>query len=111
MRTPTKRRKVRLTLTPEMGDEDTDLLRPEEGPYLSGDGDTDLLCGRCDQTLVRGIGREDVCGVYMRLINAMRVAQGLGIYNSGTAVENRPFPLVAHCDCGAINRVWPIIPS
>ena len=102
------RRKVRLTFAEEQGEEDFCFIAPDEGPTFSGDDDEDLICCRCDRLLVRGIRRDAVCGVLKRDADTRRKPED--IPNRGTAVENRPFPLLIQCDCGTFNRIWPIIP-
>jgi len=93
------RRKIHLPLT-EMENEDIGFECPESGPILSGDGtaDEDLVCGRCERTLFLALTRDDL---YEALVKGFAL----------TKTRGRRFPLVAICDCGAINRVWPLIPG
>ena len=91
------RRKTHLKLT-MFSEEDTGLVCTD-GPIFSGKAETDedLLCGRCHRTLFLAMTRQDVC-VELRRGMPTRL---------NPALAQRNFPLVAECDCGAINRVWP----
>lgn len=88
------RRKIHLQLT-EQGDYDLGLVC-EGDPIYCGDGshDEDLVCGRCHRTLFLALSRSDVFAFIAK--------------NFGSKPFRRPFPLVAECDCGATNRVWPV---
>jgi hypothetical protein len=95
------RKKSRLQLVDEPGDEDLQLVASDEGPFCSGEEPEDLICGRCDRTLFLGLSRDGVIAtVWSASLDP----------HSRTAAFGRPFPLVIDCDCGAINRVWPVIP-
>lgn len=88
----------------DVGDEDV-LFGPdeEEGwPLLSGSDADDLICYRCEQTLLLGLTRENACRAALEEWDLFE--------NDGTAAALRPFPFVILCDCGAYNRVWPLIP-
>jgi hypothetical protein len=94
------RRKIHLPLTEAYED---DLGFECTGtPIFFGTANEDLVCGRCHRTLFLGFTRDDLFAAIakMRSPNAPR-----------TAVSDRRPPLIAICDCGAINRVWPIIPD
>lgn len=98
------RRKIRCELADEIGQEDTCFdISDGEGPFLSGDGPEDLLCGRCDRTILLGLSRQDAC-------TKLVTDHGANRHLAGTAAALRPFPLVVECDCGAQNRLWPIVP-
>lgn len=96
-------RKSRGQLIAEPEDEDTCLCVPDEGPLLTGEEKASVVCGRCERTLLLGVSREGACA-------AIRDNYGAWPGAKGTAAENRPFPLVIECDCGAMNRIWPVIP-
>jgi len=94
------RRKTHLPLT-EWYDDDIGL-ECTGTPIFSGTADEDLLCGRCHRTLFLAFTRDD-------LFDAITKMSPPG--TPRTAVSNRRSAIVAVCDCGALNRVWPIIPA
>ena len=89
------RRKTHLPLT-EMTDEDIGLECAGD-PIYSGDatGDEDLVCGRCHRTLFLALSRD---GVFAAIAKS-------GLPSADR--RGRRYPLVAICDCEAVNRVWP----
>jgi hypothetical protein len=91
------RRKIHLQLTEE-GDEDV-VFGCDGTPIFSGTADEDLICGRCHRTLFLALSRNDLFALIAKTFPPA----------AKTAVTGRPFPLVAICDCGAVNRVWPVI--
>jgi hypothetical protein len=103
------RRKTRGQIIKEAGEEDIVFSLPEEGgPVLSGDGSEDVICARCDKTLLWGVSRADACSAIKDALNS---GPGPTLVATGTAAENRPFPFVIQCSCGGLNRIWPIIPG
>jgi hypothetical protein len=78
-------------------DENTFALSCDGHAILSGDGEIneDLVCGRCHRTLFMALSREDVFTAIAR--------KGLDFRDR----HGRRHPMVAHCDCGAFNLVWP----
>lgn len=89
------RRKTRLEVIEP--DESTFALSSDGHAILSGDGtiNEDLVCGRCHRTLFMALSREDVLTALAR--------EGLDFHDQ----HDRRHPMVAHCDCGAYNLVWP----
>lgn len=96
-----ERRKTRGQIVEDAGDEA--VFGVDEGPLLSGDENENVLCGRCDRTLLLGVARENAW-------RALRSTMGLADPHAGTAAADRPYPVYVECDCGATNRIWPIIP-
>jgi hypothetical protein len=78
-------------------DEDTVALSYDGHAILSGDGtiNEDLICGRCHLTLFMALSRDDVYHALAR--------KGLDFRDR----HGRRHPIVAQCDCGAYNYVWP----
>jgi hypothetical protein len=89
------RRKIQLEVI--VPDEDTFALACDGHAILSGDGtiNEDLVCGRCQRTLFMALSREDVFPALAR--------EGLDFRDR----HGRRHPIVACCDCGAYNLVWP----
>jgi hypothetical protein len=90
------RRKIHLPLT-EMGEEVGLCVNENGDPIMAGDGsiDEDLVCGLCHRTLFLALNRE---GVFSQLEKD----------GWPTTSHGRRLPLLAVCDCGAFNRLWPI---
>lgn len=88
------RRQTPLQLTAQEP-EDT-VFECTGGPIFSGDGSLpdDLVCGRCHRTLFLALS---VDGLFDLLA-------GVGRF---TDPHGRRKPLLAQCDCGVLNRVWP----
>lgn len=95
------RRKIHLPVVADPGEESVHFTAAEAGPTFSGEDDEDLLCGRCRRTLCLGLRRDHAA-------DAVRSAMKFG--PPRTAADRRPFPVVIQCDCGAVNRVWPVVP-
>ena len=75
-----------------------------DGPLFSGSDDENVACGRCDRTLLLGVARENAW-------TAVRTVMGIPDPHAGTAAAGRPHPVFIECDCGAMNRIWPIVPG
>lgn len=95
------RKRTRLQVVPEIGDEDIIFEVAEEGPFAIGSAPESLICGRCERTLFLGFSRESLVATVLAMPRHPKAR---------TAAAKRPFPFVIVCDCGAINRCWPIIP-
>lgn len=91
------RRKTPLELS-EFHDADVGAFQCVDGPILSGDGTIaeDLVCGFCHRTLFLALSRD---GVFAEI--------GRRLGRPATDAHGRREPLLAVCDCGKVNRVWP----